>query len=103
MMCGVCGCAKGLEREHEHGHGHGHGAEIQTRPTSTIKIERALLSKNQQFAEQNRAWLAERSCLAINLMGSPGAGKTALLEAVVRLMPELPLLVIEGDQATERD
>jgi hydrogenase nickel incorporation protein HypB len=100
-MCGVCGCGK--ETEREHGHGHGHGAEIQTRPTSTIKIERALLSKNQQFAEQNRAWLAERSCVAINLMGSPGAGKTALLEAIVRLMPELPLLVIEGDQATERD
>src|SRR5436190_2131854 len=98
-MCGVCGCGKETEREH----GHGHGAELQTRPASTIKIERALLSKNQQFAEQNRAWLAERSCVPINLMGSPGAGKTALLEAIVRLMPELPLLVIEGDQATERD
>jgi len=68
-----------------------------------LKIEQALLNKNQRFAEQNRAFLAARSCLAINLMGSPGAGKTALLEAIVRRAPELQLLVLEGDQATERD
>jgi hydrogenase nickel incorporation protein HypB len=36
-------------------------------------------------------------------MGSPGAGKTALLEAIARTAPDLPFLVVEGDQATERD
>jgi hydrogenase nickel incorporation protein HypB len=82
-MCGTCGCSPSA--------------------STTIKLEQALLSKNQRFAEQNRVWLAERSCQAINLMGSPGAGKTALLEALVRRTPELQLLVLEGDQATERD
>ncbi|HKO46104.1 MAG TPA: hydrogenase nickel incorporation protein HypB [Polyangiaceae bacterium] len=102
-MCGTCGCANDGEQEHEHRHGAGRAAQLALPATRTIKLERALLGKNQGFAEQNRAWLAERSSVAINLMGSPGAGKTALLEAIVRRMPELGLLVIEGDQATERD
>jgi hydrogenase nickel incorporation protein HypB len=104
-MCGICGCSKAIEKDDGHGHIHAgeRAAKLQLRGSSTIKIERALLEKNQRFAEQNRAWLAARSSLAINLMGSPGAGKTALLEAIVPRMPKLPLLVIEGDQATERD
>jgi hydrogenase nickel incorporation protein HypB len=70
---------------------------------STQKLEQSLLQKNQRLAERNRAWLAARSSIAFNLMGSPGAGKTALLEAIARSEPELKLCVIEGDQATERD
>jgi hydrogenase nickel incorporation protein HypB len=103
-MCGICGCeGEGEKSGHAHGHGGERATKLALRATSTLKLERALLSKNQRFAEQNRAWLAARSSVAINLMGSPGAGKTALLEAIVRRAPELPLLVIEGDQATERD
>ena len=102
-MCGNCGCANEATN-HEHPHAHaGRAAKLQLRSTSTLKIEQSLISKNQRFAEQNRAWLTERSCVALNLMGSPGAGKTALLEAIVRGMPGHPFLVLEGDQATERD
>jgi hydrogenase nickel incorporation protein HypB len=109
-MCVTCGCGDpnlGHEtHEHEH-HGHTHGHPglrgRKAGPRNTIQLERALLSKNQRFADENRAWLAARSCVAFNLMGSPGAGKTALLEAVVRRAPELGLSVVEGDQATERD
>ena len=104
-MCGICGCSDGAE-EHAHERNHAHAeraAKLQLRGSSTLKIEQSLMTKNQRFAEQNRSFLAARSCLAINLMGSPGAGKTALLEAVVRHAPELQLLVLEGDQATERD
>lgn len=112
-MCGICGCS---EEQHEHEHEHGHADQpvhahthasrtgrLRLRAPDTLKIEQSLLSKNQRFAEQNRRFLAERSCLAVNLMGSPGAGKTALLEATLRQVPGLPLLVLEGDQATERD
>jgi hydrogenase nickel incorporation protein HypB len=124
-MCVTCGCgdpnpkheADGHEHaghshehaEHSHGQAAAHSHEPASRharqrgPTSTVVLERALLSKNQRFADQNRAWLAARSCTAFNLMGSPGAGKTALLEALVRRAPELDLSVLEGDQATERD
>ncbi len=94
-MCVTCGCGG---EEKESGHAHAHAAKVHT-----VRLEKALLSKNQRLANQNRAWLAARSCLAFNLMGSPGAGKTALLEAIVRRAPELGISVIEGDQATERD
>ncbi|MEO7034143.1 MAG: hydrogenase nickel incorporation protein HypB [Polyangiaceae bacterium] len=93
-MCVTCGCddPNALPMAHTHGP-----------KTHTVRLEHALLSKNQRLADQNRAWLAARSCVAFNLMGSPGAGKTALLEAIVRRAPELAISVIEGDQATERD
>jgi hydrogenase nickel incorporation protein HypB len=101
-MCVTCGCSQpGAMHEHEHGHRHGHGGEAHG--LTTIKLERALLGKNQRFADKNRAWLSQRGSVAFNLMGSPGAGKTALLEALVRRAPQLALLVVEGDQATERD
>lgn len=105
-MCGICGCSNEAQGHDQRGHGQAHGGNAATlqRPVPGIlKIERSLMSKNQGFADANRAFLATRSCTAINLMGSPGAGKTALLEAVLRRAPELPLLVVEGDQATERD
>lgn len=107
-MCGICGCSDAEEggpgQQHHPPHAPAaRAAKIQLRSSSTLKIEQSLLSKNQRFAEQNRAWLAERGCVAVNLMGSPGAGKTALLEALVRYAPQPGLLVIEGDQATERD
>jgi hydrogenase nickel incorporation protein HypB len=41
-----------------------------------VEIETALLGKNQHLAEHNRAWLAERGIAALNLMSSPGSGKT---------------------------
>lgn len=52
----------------------------------------------------NREWLAHRKIWALNLMGSPGAGKTALLECVVPLLAgTVRVGVIEGDVATSRD
>lgn len=105
-MCGICGCSDKPEEQVHERSAHAPGeraARLQLRSSSTLKIEQSLMNKNQRFAEQNRSFLASRSCVAINLMGSPGAGKTALLEALVRRVPELGLLVLEGDQATERD
>jgi len=62
------------------------------------------LAKNNLLAERNRGWFAGRGVLALNLMSSPGAGKTTLLERTIReLGRELPIAVIEGDQATQRD
>ena len=105
-MCVTCGCddPNAMAEGHTHEHTHSHATvALRARKTNTVRLERALLSKNQRLADQNRAWLRARSCLAFNLMGSPGAGKTALLEAIVRRAPELGISVIEGDQATERD
>jgi hydrogenase nickel incorporation protein HypB len=64
-----------------------------------------VLEKNNALrAERNRGWLEARGVLAANLMSSPGAGKTMLLERTIRdLAGELPIAVIEGDQATSYD
>lgn len=69
-----------------------------------MKFERDLLAKNAHLAEHNRAALAARQVAVFNLIGSPGAGKTALLEATVRtLASEVSMTVLEGDQATDHD
>jgi len=69
-----------------------------------VELETRILAKNDALAEKNRAWFQGREILALNLVSSPGAGKTSLLERTIRdLSRELPLYVIEGDQATAYD
>ena len=81
---------------HDHDHAHVH--------TETISLEKKVLAKNDQIAEQNRRWLAERAILALNVTSSPGAGKTTLIERTIReLGGERPVAVIEGDQETLLD
>ncbi len=70
----------------------------------SIELERAILDKNDRLAARNRAWFEGREALALNLVSSPGAGKTSLLERTIRdLKGEIPISVIEGDQQTEND
>ncbi len=94
--------------EHEHGHAHPHDSShhdhAHEHPYRRIDIEARILAKNDAIAARCRAWLAGREIVALNLVSSPGAGKTALLErAIADLSGELPLFVIEGDQATSND
>lgn len=96
-MCGTCGCgAHHHDHDHEHHHHHDH------HEARRIRIEAELLAKNDGVAAQNRAWLDARGILAIDVMGAPGAGKTALLEHTLPRI-ERPVSVLEGDQETERD
>lgn len=72
--------------------------------TRTIEIHEAVLDKNRAIAEQNRALLATSNALAINLMSSPGAGKTSLLERTLTELSEaISIGVIVGDLATDND
>jgi hydrogenase nickel incorporation protein HypB len=69
-----------------------------------VNVLRNLLVENDQEAAHNRSHFDARGVLAINLMSSPGAGKTALLEATIAaLRDELRIAVIEGDLETEND
>jgi hydrogenase nickel incorporation protein HypB len=69
-----------------------------------VQIEQDILAKNDRHARFNREFLAERGIAALNLVSSPGAGKTTLLaESIRRLMPPIPVSVIEGDQQTSND
>ena len=63
-----------------------------------------VLAKNDRIAARNRGWFEGRGVLALNFVSSPGAGKTSLLEALVRkLAGSVAIAVIEGDQMTSRD
>ena len=68
------------------------------------RVLQGLLQKNDQQADQNRQQFDRYGVLVINLMSSPGSGKTALLEATLKaLKGELRMAVIEGDLETEND
>ncbi|MDD9983788.1 MAG: hydrogenase nickel incorporation protein HypB [Gammaproteobacteria bacterium] len=96
---------------HVHGHGHDHygtGPAGLTVPGFTqerlIEIEQDILSRNDADAAANRQRLAERGVLALNLMSSPGGGKTTLLVETIRALRDtLAIGVVEGDQETSND
>ncbi len=77
-----------------------------------IQIEQDILSKNDQYAQQNRKLFEEKGIFTLNLVSSPGSGKTTLLvETIQRLKSNsnldsnssIDLAVIEGDQQTTND
>jgi hydrogenase nickel incorporation protein HypB len=123
-MCLDCGCEEGNERRSEaaavhthrhadgtvHTHSHGGPGHAHVHPptggeaTRTVTLEQSVLRKNDERAAANRAWLAERGIVAVNLISSPGTGKTALLEKTLeRLNGRVPCAVIAGDQQTDND
>lgn len=84
-MCDSCGCSV-------------------TTPQENVEIVRNILYANDAQAGHNRDHFAKHGVLAVNLMSSPGAGKTSLLEATVdELGREFRIAVIEGDLETEND
>ena len=101
--------------DHHHGHAHSHPHAHDLHPASTgdahdadqtvtLRMQQAVLAKNDKLAERNRGWLSARGVLALNLVSSPGAGKTTLLERTIRdLGGRRSIVVIEGDQATSHD
>jgi hydrogenase nickel incorporation protein HypB len=101
------------EHLHEHSLDHDHlhfglGAAHSHAPGMTqarmVQIERDILSKNNDYASQNRTFFKERGILALNLVSSPGSGKTTLLvRSIIELKQSIPLAVIEGDQQTLND
>ncbi len=69
-----------------------------------ISVVRDILEANDRIAQQNRALFNENSLLVINLMSSPGAGKTSLLERTISALKEdLKIGVIEGDIQSSQD
>jgi hydrogenase nickel incorporation protein HypB len=69
-----------------------------------VDVHDSLLAVNNAMAAHNRQHFRERHVVAINVMGSPGAGKTAVLEATARhLGSSRSLGALAGDLATERD
>lgn len=97
-MCNTCGCNITPGN---------HPLVMAEKPkngVTTISVLQNLLSQNNHQAEHNRSHFDTHKVLVINLMSSPGSGKTALLEETIkRLRESLKIAVIEGDLETEND
>lgn len=86
-MCDTCGCPS---------------PTAETR--KTVEVHQSLLAANTRQAEENRRHFNAMGAFAINMISSPGAGKTALLEHTIDILgKEMRIGVIEGDIETERD
>ncbi|MDD5571081.1 MAG: hydrogenase nickel incorporation protein HypB [Bacteroidales bacterium] len=130
-MCDTCGCGQpddqikirkpGEEHNHEHEHDgkkhshshHHHGDEHdhmhshdahEHSHSKEIRIEQDIMQKNNMLAERNRGYFEAKNIFTLNLVSSPGSGKTSLLEKTIKdLEKELNFFVIEGDQQTMND
>ena len=101
-MCDTCGCNVTSGNEHLVRPGGKH-AETSS-GHAAVEVLQSLLGENDHQAAHNRAHFDARGLLAVNLMSSPGAGKTSLLEATIdALGGELKIAVVEGDLETEND
>jgi hydrogenase nickel incorporation protein HypB len=130
-MCETCGCGKkdGVKihgphhahdhegnQVHEHGHGHGHNHEHEhshshDRPNShdhshkkVIDLNLDILAGNNTIAAMNRRFFEGRKVICLNMVSSPGSGKTTILEKTIsHFAASKKLFVIEGDQQTMLD
>jgi len=70
----------------------------------TVDVKREVLRANDMLAEALRREWASRSMLVVNLLSSPGSGKTALLERTLEILKgRMRVAVLEGDIETDRD
>ena len=101
-MCDTCGC--NITPGNKHLLQPNGRLEKTQDGREAITILKGLLSENDRQAAHNRMHFDRHGVLAINLMSSPGSGKTALLEATIEALgSELRIAVIEGDLETEND
>jgi hydrogenase nickel incorporation protein HypB len=68
-----------------------------------VELHEKILAGNDRTAQHNRAHFRESGVLAVNVMGSPGSGKTAVLEATAKILPGLKLGAVSADLATDND
>jgi len=127
-MCGTCGCGsdtngptilkpgeeKHSHEEHHHdGHSHDrhhHDEHMHSHDHShdhkhkVLEIEQDILQNNQVLAARNRGYFEAKNIFVLNLVSSPGSGKTSILERTLAdLKEDIPFYVIEGDQQTLND
>lgn len=97
-MCGTCGCGRPDASD-------GHAAHAHATQTRRVEVERSILAQNDRDAARLRERLASQGIEAIGLLGGPGAGKTALLEATFARLGDAARhhAVVEGDCASDLD
>jgi len=131
-MCGTCGCGseengvsiqnprdlkihqhehnahdhhqhdEGHSHSHDHPHSHDHTHDHHHK--TILKVEQDILQHNEVMAARNRGYFDAKNIFTINLVSSPGSGKTSILERTLQdLKKEISFSVIEGDQQTLND
>lgn len=118
-MCKECGCGLGggdvkigghdHTHDHQHSHGHSHHHDhghLHTLAPAPFKLDlnRSLMEKNELLAERNRGFFKAKKLLVLNVVSSPGSGKTTFIrETAAKLAGKLRVGVIVGDLATDND
>ncbi len=91
------------EHDHTHSHNHDHTDESHS-SRRLVEVREAILAKNDRLAERNRGFFQARGLLVLNVLSSPGSGKTTFLRETVRaLRNKMKAGVIVGDLATDND
>ena len=109
-MCTTCGCDPAEHNDQEqvnshHTHQHEHHHHHEANPAAKrISVETAILAKNNRLAAANRDFFTAKGVFVLNLVSSPGSGKTTILERTLTdLRGTFRCAVIEGDQQTDND
>lgn len=119
-MCDTCGCSDSGSKprirrpgetedesgtvDHGHHHDHDHDHDHHHHGPRKVNIETDILSANRLLAERNRGFFEASGLFTVNLMSSPGSGKTTFLERTITdLKEKIRFFVIEGDQQTMND
>ena len=130
-MCVECGCgqpgptridgkpahevASPLADDHHHDHGHDHGhdhehphshdhAHEHPHGPREIAVHQSIFAANDRLAERNRGFFGARNWLVLNVVSSPGSGKTTLVQKTIeRLKESVRVGVIVGDLETDND
>jgi hydrogenase nickel incorporation protein HypB len=98
--------------DHKHHYGHHHNKHLDNQEHNKkqhgynrrLEVEMDILNNNNLMAERNRGYFEAKKVLTLNLMSSPGSGKTTILERTITdLKNRFPISIIEGDQQTSLD
>ncbi len=94
-MCEDCGCEKASEKYFE---------TTGDKQSKIVEIEQDVLKVNNEIAHRNYHWFDDNKVRAINLISSPGSGKTALLEKTLEMINDkIKMSILVGDQQTDHD
>lgn len=119
-MCQDCGCSVVGEigihdhhHDHDHNHNHSHDHHDHNHnhdhhhgqpPQRSIEISQAILSKNDRLAERNRGYFLAKNLFVLNVLSSPGSGKTTWIAQTIKdLQSQINIGVIVGDLETDND
>lgn len=88
---------------HDHDHPHSHHHEHET-PRQTIELHQSVFAANDRLAERNRGFFSALGLLVLNVLSSPGSGKTTLVQKTIEKLGQPDRIgVIVGDLETDND